>query len=357
MTVKFDNVTRDTVYTICYTSGTTGMPKGAVLTQGNFTSNIGGINKFDGVFTFYPDDVYISYLPLAHVFERYIMTSCLAYTVAYGFFGGDVLKLKDDLAELKPTVFVSVPRLFTRFYDVMQSKINELTGMKRTLTDWGIQKKLYNLENYARYNHTFYDALIFSKFREFLGGRVRHMITGSAPISKEILNFLKIAFCCPINEGYGQTECAAAASLTWSQDPTNGHVGAPYPSCEFKLVDVPEMKYTSDDTDKDGNSLPRGEICYRGNNVFKGYFGMKEATRETIDEDGWVHTGDVGIILSSGVIKIIDRKKNIFKLSQGEYIIPDKIENKLTQSLHIMQIFVYGDSLQNNLVAIIVPEK
>ncbi len=182
------------------------------------------------------------------------------------------MKLKDDLAVLKPTIFASVPRLFTRFYDVMQSKINELTGMQRRLTEWGIQKKLYNLENYARYHHTFYDNLIFYKFREFLGGRVRHMITGSAPISKEILNFLKIAFCCPINEGYGQTECAACASITWTSDPTNGHVGAPYPSCEFKLVDVPEMNYTSDDVDAEGNPLPRGEICYRGNNVFKGYF-------------------------------------------------------------------------------------
>lgn len=158
------------------------------------------------------------------------------------------------------------------------------------------------------------------------------MITGSAPISKDILNFLKIAFCCPINEGYGQTECAAAAAITWTQDPTNGHVGGPYPSCEFKLVDIPEMNYTSDDTDENGNPLPRGEICYRGNNVFKGYFGNREATRETIDEEGWVHTGDVGQILQSGVIKIIDRKKNIFKLSQGEYIIPDKVENQLAKS-------------------------
>jgi long-chain acyl-CoA synthetase len=179
------------------------MPKGAMLTQGNLVANIGGLAKFDGMFHLNEDDVYISYLPLAHVFERLLVLACMSNRVQIGFFGGDVLKLKDDLAVLKPTVFASVPRLFTRFYDVMQAKINELTGVKRTLTDWGIQRKLYNLENYARYNHTFYDTLIFSKFREFLGGRVRHMITGSAPISKEILNFLKIAFCCPINEGYG----------------------------------------------------------------------------------------------------------------------------------------------------------
>lgn len=171
------------------------------------------------------------------------------------------------------------------------------------------------------------------------------MMTGSAPISKDILNFLKIAFCCPINEGYGQTECGATGSITWTHDPTCGHVGAPYPACEFKLVDVPEMNYTSEDKNENGEANPRGEICYRGYNVFKGYFMMPEATRETIDKEGWVHTGDVGVILPNGCLKIVDRKKNIFKLSQGEYVIPDKIENKLVQSHYIMQIFVYGDSL------------
>lgn len=143
---------------------------------------------------------------------------------------------------------------------------------------------------------------------------------------------MKIAFCCPILEGYGQTECAAPASITWTQDPTCGHVGAPFPACDFKLFDVPEMKYTADDVDENGVNIPRGEICYKGPNCFKGYYANPQATKETIDENGWVHTGDIGMILPNGVIKVIDRKKNIFKLSQGEYVIPDKIENKLITS-------------------------
>jgi len=160
-----------------------------------------------------------------------------------------------------------------------------------------------------------YDRIVFNKFKETLGGRVRQMITGSAPISKDVLNFLKVCFCCQINEGYGQTECAASATLTWTLDPTSGHVGAPYPSLDIKLVDIPDMGYTSEDRDENGAHLPRGEICFKGYNCFKGYFGLPEPTSETIDKDGWVHTGDVGVIFPSGVIKIIDRKKNLFKLS------------------------------------------
>jgi len=180
-----------------------------------------------------------------------------------------------------------------------------------------------------------YDSLVFNKFRAVLGGRVRQMITGSAPISKDVLNFLKIAFCCQINEGYGQTECAAPATLTWTNDPTCGHVGGPYPSCEVKLVDVADMGYTSEDKDDNGQSMPRGEICYRGPNCFKGYFELPEQTAEALDSEGFVHTGDVGVILPNGSVKIVDRKKNIFKLSQGEYIVPDKLENKFAQHPHV----------------------
>jgi long-chain acyl-CoA synthetase len=198
---------------------------------------------------------------------------------------------------------------------------------------------------------------VFNKFREILGGRVRVMITGSAPIAKEVLAFLKIAFCCQIHEGYGQTECAAPASITWSKDPMVGHVGPPFPSCDIKLVDVPDMNYSSDDKDDHGNPMPRGEVCYRGYNCFKGYYKQPDLTKETIDSDGWIHTGDIGMFTPQGTLKIIDRKKNIFKLSQGEYVVPDKIESKIAQSAYIAQIFVYGDSLQSNLVAVIVPDR
>ena len=229
--------------------------------------------------------------------------------------------------------------------------------MKRSLVNWGVEKKLNLLQTKAQTTHAVYDRLVFNKFKDVLGGRVRVMITGSAPISKEVLEFLKIAFCCQILEGYGQTECGAPASITWTKDPTSGHVGGPYKCLDIKLVDVPDMNYTSEDKDEHGRPAPRGEVCYKGYNNFKGYFRQPEQTKDCIDEEGWIHTGDIGIFLTNGALKIIDRKKNIFKLAQGEYIAPDKIEQKLGQSTYIAQIFVYGDSLQANVVAIVVPEK
>lgn len=167
---------------------------------------------------------------------------------------------------------VSVPRLFNRFYDLMKAKVNELTGIKRQLTDWGIQKKLSAISLNARTEDPFYDALVFNKFRDILGGRMKTMITGSAPISKEVLNFLKIAFCCQIKEGYGLTESCGGLAVSWAQDPEVGHVGAPITGTEIKLIDVPDMNYLSDDRDDKGQLLPRGEICFRGPNAFKGYY-------------------------------------------------------------------------------------
>jgi long-chain acyl-CoA synthetase len=201
--VKFDEVTRDTVYTLSYTSGTTGLPKGVMITHGNYASNIGAMTQFDSEFTVSDQDVYLSYLPLAHVIERMLLLSALSYKWLFGFYQGDVLKLKDDLAVLRPTIFASVPRLYNKFYDAMQQKISEVTGFKRGLLDSGVNAKLQNLATTGKVTHGFYDFCIFKKFREVLGGRVRVMITGSAPISKEVLAFLKVAFCCQIHEGYG----------------------------------------------------------------------------------------------------------------------------------------------------------
>jgi long-chain acyl-CoA synthetase len=351
---EFVKVTPDSIYTFSYTSGTTGTPKAAMLTHRNVVSTLGAIYEKKDC-QFYPTDVHLSYLPLAHVMERVFSAAMVASGGKIGFFNGDVQKLKDDLATLKPTVFMSVPRLFNRFHDAMKDGINKLTGIKKSLADRAIEAKLANLRTEAKYTHSVYDALVFKKTKEATGGRCRLMCTGSAPISTEVLDFLKIALCCPIMEGYGQTESTGASFLTAAVDGKSGHVGGPMTCLEFKVQDVAEMNYTSKDKDAQGNLLPRGEVCFKGPQVFKGYYKAHDKTAEAFDKDGWLHTGDIGQIHLNGSLKIIDRKKNIFKLAIGEYIAAEKIENIYLRSKYVAEVFIYGDSLQHYLVCFIVP--
>ena len=177
------------------------------------------------------------------------------------------------------------------------------------------------------------------------------MVTGSAPIDKAVLDFLKVAFCCPILEGYGLTESAAGSCITDPSDPHSGHVGGPTEYVKFRLKDLPEMDYRITD-----QPYPRGEVCMKGPSMFSGYFKRPDKTAECHDEEGWFHTGDVALVYPNGSIRIIDRSKNIFKLSQGEYIAPEKIENIFVLSHFVGQSFVYGDSLKNNVVAVVVPD-
>lgn len=339
----------DDLATICYTSGTTGNPKGAMLTHKNYLANTSGAIEHGMKIT--ADDVHISYLPLAHSLERTVQVGIWYFGSSIGFFRGDVTKLMDDIGELKPTLFVSVPRLFNRVYDKVMSTVDKNVGIKKDLFHKAYETKLENLKR-NKYTHPVYDHIVFKKIRARLGGRVRYMLTGSAPISSDVLNFLRICFSCPVIEGYGQTEACAACTLTSKEEPSYGHVGTPVCCNEIKLVDVLDMGYSVKDT-----PYPRGEICARGFNIFTGYYKEPEKTAEALDKDGWLHTGDIGLIDAYGNVKIIDRKKNIFKLSQGEYVAPEKIENIIVRVPLIAQSFVYGDSLQSQLVAIVVPDE
>ncbi|CAG8635725.1 11755_t:CDS:10, partial [Cetraspora pellucida] len=326
---------------INYTSGTTGTPKGVMIAH---STAIGAKNGISLTWTLTPDD-------LAHVLEIMAEIVMIGFGAGIGYFRGDVLTLIDDMTELKPTFFPSVPRLLTRVHAKLQQNTVNAPGIKGVLSRKAIAAKLKNLEDGKGFTHAFWDRIIFNKIKQVLGGRVRVILTGSAPIGPEVLQFLRVAFACDVAEGYGQTEGFSAATLTLKGENEVGHVGGPLPCLEMKLVDVPEMNYFS--TDK---PFPRGELCYRGQNVFPGYFKDVDKTKEAIDAEGWLHSGDIAYVNARGAFSIIDRKKNIFKLSQGEYVAPEKIENEYVNSNLILQIFVHGDSLRSYLVAIVVPD-
>ncbi|XP_031260670.1 long chain acyl-CoA synthetase 7, peroxisomal-like isoform X1 [Pistacia vera] len=332
------------IATICYTSGTTGTPKGVVLTHRNLISSVAG---FSYMVKFYPSDIYISYLPLAHIYERTNQILSVYYGVAIGFYQGDNMKLMDDLSALKPTLFCSVPRLYNRIYAGITNAVKTSGTLKEKLFTAAFNSKKQAIVN-GQNPSSMWDRLVFNKIKEKLGGRVRFMGSGASPLSPDVMDFLKVCFGCQVLEGYGMTETSCVISCMDDGDILSGHVGSPNPACEVKLVDVPEMNYTSED-----EPYPRGEICVRGSTVFLGYYKDEVQTREVMDEDGWLHTGDIGLWLSGGRLKIIDRKKNIFKLAQGEYVAPEKVENVYAKCKFISQCFIYGDSFNSCLVAVV----
>ncbi|EPZ34892.1 AMP-dependent synthetase/ligase domain-containing protein [Rozella allomycis CSF55] len=305
-------------------------------------------------------DVHISYLPLAHIFERMLNVALTCSGSRIGFFRGNskknfkdlkVLNLVEDIQILKPTLFVSVPRLFNRIYAKLVDGTINAAGVRGMLFRKAVSDKLNNLKQYNTVHHSIWDRILFSRVAAILGGRVRLMLTASAPLAGEVMNFLRVCFSCPMIEAYGATETTGLGTLTFMNDFSTGHVGVPFPCVEIKLVDVPEMNYLSSD-----KPCPRGEICIRGHSIFKGYFKDPKNTKESLDDEGWYLTGDIGKITQDGKLAVIDRKKNIFKLAQGEYVAPEKIENVYLNCEYLAQIFVHGDPLQAELVAIVVPE-
>ncbi|XP_078269628.1 long-chain-fatty-acid--CoA ligase 5 [Rhinoraja longicauda] len=337
----------DDLSIVCFTSGTTGDPKGAMLTHRNVVANTAAVFTIMGSnFSINTDDISISYLPLAHMFERVVQVALYCSGSRVGFFQGNIQLLLDDMKTLQPTVFPVVPRLLNRVYDKVQSSFPP--PFKRWVLNIALRSKQADLSRGIIRNDSLWDKLFFNKIQDTMGGRVRMMVTGAAPISPAVLTLLRAALGCQIFEAYGQTECTAGCTFSMAGDATAGHVGPPLPCNIVKLVDVEDMNYFA--------AKGEGEVCVKGTNVFKGYLKDPEKTLETIDSDGWLHTGDVGKWLPNGTLKIIDRKKNIFKLAQGEYIAPERIENVYIQSGLVAQVFVAGDSLQSYLVGIVVPD-
>ncbi|KDR81465.1 hypothetical protein GALMADRAFT_239413 [Galerina marginata CBS 339.88] len=338
----------DLVASICYTSGTTNNPKGVILKHKALAlathSNMYGLSL--------PEDAcLLSYLPLAHIYERVCELCTIAVGGRIGYYTGDPLRLLEDAQILKPNFFPSVPRVLNRVYQAAMVGGN-VPGLKGVLFNKALQTKITRLHQTGEVTHAFWDRLVFRKIQAVLGGSVQLVTSGSAPISPDVMDFLKVAFACEVAEGYGMTENCGTTCKSWPNDPTSsGTVGPPQPVNEVKLVDVPGMGYMSGDKPN-----PRGELCVRGTNCFTTYYKDEKNTKETVDDEGWIHTGDVAEIDSYGRVKIIDRVKNIMKLAQGEYVALEKIENVYSSTPLAAQLYVHGDGLQSYLIAVLVPD-
>ena len=324
------------ICSICFTSGTTGKPKGVMQSHLNHMSLMVAMHcANDGVFV--DNSSHLSFMPSAHVYERVVQLSMLSCGGKIGYSCGDPKRLVEDAGILKPTLFCGVPRIWNRFNSAIQTAIKDARtqaiskGIRET--DEEILQKMC-------------DEKVFAHFRNLLGGNLSYGASGAAPIRNDILNFLRKAFDVWIVEGYGQTEGTGGATCTLHGD-VKSSVGPPLCNLAIKLVSVPEMNYFTEND--------QGEICTKGYGNTVGYYRNPEKTAELIDEDGWLHTGDVGQWTKEGTLQIIDRAKHIFKTSLGEYIAPEKIEAIYMQHPALAQCFVYGDGLKSKLVGIVVP--
>eukprot|EP01084_Bolivina_argentea_P111041 198233_1 len=295
-------------------------------------------------------DVILSYLPLAHNYERSVEIMALIVGARIGFYSGDIKELINDIELLKPTVFIGVPRVFQKIQDKIVNEVDKQSFIKKFLFNYAFNTKQLSVKKGLQ-TSSLWDKIVFKKIKQRFGGNIVACMSGSAPLSTNTAYFIKTCLSDIIGEGYGLTEISSGGTTTDIFDYEYGHVGTPISTTEIKLVSVNDMNYTIYD-----KPLPRGEIWIRGNTVFNGYYKNKKKTNSVLFKNGWFASGDVGTWTQNGKLKIIDRKKNIFKLSQGEYIRPEYIENVYKMSKYVNNIFVYGDSNTTYLIAIIVPD-
>lgn len=322
-----DSVSPDDLATIIYTSGTTGVPKGVMLTQENLVSNFTIHAKMHDLGKGHR---VISFLPLCHVYERSVNYH-FQYKGMGVYYVGNLGQIVAAIKEIKPHMFNSVPRLLERVYDGFVSKGNELTGIKKVIYFWALSltrhfeyNKKYNF--FVRMQIRLADQLVYSKWREALGNNIVYVVSGGAALQPRIARVLGMAGMLTL-EGYGLTETSPVIAVNNPalKEMRIGTVGPVLDGVEVKIADD-------------------GEILCKGPSVMKGYYKAPDLTAEVIDEEGWFHTGDIGVLEDGKYLKITDRKKEMFKMSGGKYIAPQMIENKLKESFFIEQAMVIGEN-------------
>lgn len=323
-----NSVKPDDLLTLIYTSGTTGNPKGVMLTHDNLVSNFKSSNPLipEGAYTA------LSFLPLSHIFERMVVYMYLSKGVSI-YYAESLDKIADNLKEVKPHMFTTVPRLLEKVYDKIVAKGAELTGIKKALFFWALNLGLkyeYDGKNGWWYEMQLWLAnkIIFKKWREALGGNILAICAGGAALQERLARVFWAAEI-PVLQGYGLTETSPVITV-------NGiDKGLRYFGTCGPTISGVEVKIAAD-----------GEILAKGPNIMKGYYKKPDATSEVIDQDGWFHTGDIGEMVEGRYLKITDRKKEIFKTAGGKYVAPQIIENKLKESKFIEQIMVVGENMK-----------
>jgi long-chain acyl-CoA synthetase len=324
----------DDVATLVYTSGTTGTPKGVMLTHANLHANV---NASLSGFPIGPADIALSFLPLSHVFQRLVDYVMFAYgaTIAYV---SSIDSVSQAFREVRPTIAVSVPRVYEKVY----ARVLSVTGLKRRLVLWArrvamswARTRLAGDEPGAslRFQFRIADRLVFRKIRESLGGRIRFFISGGAPLSPQLAEFFH-GVGLPILEGYGLTETSPVTNVNTPANPRVGTVGRPIPGTEIRIADD-------------------GEVLMRGPQIMKGYYKDPDATAAVIDSEGWFHSGDIGEIDEDGFLRITDRKKELLKTAGGKYIAPQPLENAVKQSRFVSEAVMLGDRRPFPIVLIV----
>jgi long-chain acyl-CoA synthetase len=336
----------DDVASVVYTSGTTGDPKGAMLTHGNFTWELQAIREHFrvGGAPIGEEDVFLSFLPLSHTFERLAGHFLpLAIGASIGYSEG-IRTLADDMARLQPTIMVCVPRVFESFHERMLDAVAKQPASNRAVFEKAVEfgyryaeaKREGHVGALMAAQHAMYEKLVFSNLCKRFGGRLRFLVSGGAALSKDTAAFFE-ALGLPILEGYGLTESSPVICVNPYVGNRIGTVGTTLPGAETRIA-------------------PDGEVIYRGPNVMKGYWNNPTATAEMIDADGWLHTGDIGALDSGGYLRITDRKKDIIVLANGKNVAPQPIEGMIKRSPLVSEIVLIGDK-QSIVTALVLPNK